>query len=825
MGKHCLRFALFLFVVVLLSQKLVYAQWHMESKIVDAETKRPVPFANIAAYKQGLIGGASTNLDGQFTLNLSQKPDSIVVSCVGYQRLSVTAYNQNVIVLSPKETRFSEVLVLPGENPALRIVRNVIRQRERNDIEQNQTFSYHAYTIFNADIEPIDSVQLSAISDTSAMKMMEFFKNKQAFVSETYSNFHYKPKGNRREVILAAKTSGMKNSLFSLFANQIQPFSAYRNPLELFATEYLNPFTESGLKGYFYVLQDTTFTENDTIYTVEFHPKLKTTFSSTNGTAYIKASDWSINKIIFNFPNPFGMALGEENDKTTLSAGPEVAKENFASIIIIYAKSGDFWVPKEVRTIYPLGKIKAGAPLNIYNTSYFSDFRFGVDAETLKTNGAPIKISDGASRIDEETWRMIRGARSDSRIDSTYAFFDSLSRDGKLDRMTLMMLAAFEGKLKYKFLDIDLNKTLAFNDFEGFRLGLGLETNERMLKFLRVGGFFGYGFKDRTWKYGGHLRFILLPLTQLQVRMGYQFDVSPTGIYALQDPTGRIDQGEWIRSAYIRQMDYVESYNFDVGSYLYKSMHLKLSAKSKNVRTGYDYNFELPDSGVSGNDFSLFETAAEFNWRIKDKYIQMESSRLYLSEPRFPIIQAQFVQGWDNMLNGQYSYQRALFRISQQFRWMRFGRLSIRAEYHKTLGDVPLPMLIYTPGIFSRRLGVGSINIFETVHPNEFLNDELLAGFLRFDFNPWVWKKDKFEPVVSLRFNAGIGRLNNPERHNQITFSSMEAGFYEGGVVLDRLIDAGIGGYGFGVFYRFGAYRSGKAIENFAFKLTLTLGK
>lgn len=814
-----------LIVFLIFSTNLILAQWQWQSKIIDAETKRPVPFANVAFYINGFIGGTSTNLDGQFEVNLKSKPDSIVVSCVGYQKLTIKQYNQNHYSLQENEKRFSDVLILPGENPALRIIRNCINNREKNDIEFDKTFSYEAYTIFNADIEPIDSTKIAGIEDTTTLKMLDFFRNKQAFVSETFSHFHYKPKNNRKEEIIAAKTSGMKNPLFSLFANQIQPFSAYKNPIELFATEYLNPLTNSGMKGYFYILQDTNYLDKDTIFIVDFRPKLKSSFSGSHGTVYINSNDWSVNKIIFNFPNPFGMALGQENEKSTLSLGNEVTTDNFATIIINYEKLKENWVPIEVRTIYPMGKLRTDMPLNIYNTSYFSAYKFGVESRVLKTNGAPIRLSDDASLVDDETWKIIRGARASSRIDSTYYFMDSLSQDGRLDRLTALMLAATEGKIKISFLDLDINKTLNFNDFEGFRLGLGLETNERFLKFLRIGGFFGYGFRDKTWKYGGHLRWILLPLTQLQAKTAYQFDVSPTGIYNFSDPTGRIEQGELIRSAYIRQMDYVESYAFDLGSYLYKSLHLKLSTTSKRVRTGYEYSFQLPESTLSGTEFSLFETGAELNWRIKDRYIQMGSSRLYLNEQRFPIIQLQYVKGWDNVLNGEYNYERIMLRVSQQFRWMRLGQLSIRADYQKSIGNVPLPMLIYTPGIYNRRLGVGASNIFETIFPNEFLNDELLSGFLRFNFNPWILKKGKFEPVVSLRLNAGIGRLRNPERHSIIEFSTMEKGFYEAGIVLDRLVNAGIAGYGFGVFYRFGAYRSNNELENLAFKLTLGIGK
>ena len=37
--------------------------------------------------------------------------------------------------------------------------------------------------------------------------------------------------------------------------------------------------------------------------------------------------------------------------------------------------------------------------------------------------------------------------------------------------------------------DFPIDKVLNFNNYEGFRLGLGIETNHRMLKWMNLGGY------------------------------------------------------------------------------------------------------------------------------------------------------------------------------------------------------------------------------------------------------------------------------------------------------------------------------------------------
>jgi hypothetical protein len=133
-------------------------------------------------------------------------------------------------------------------------------------------------------------------------------------------------------------------------------------------------------------------------------------------------------------------------------------------------------------------------------------------------------------------------------------------------------------------------------------------------------------------------------------------------------------------------------------------------------------------------------------------------------------------------------------------------------------------MLIHTPGTFSSRFGVSAFNIFETVRPNEFLNDQLVAGFINFEFNPIRIKKDKFEPIIGIRFNVGWGGLVNPQQHELIEFATMEKVFYELGLVFDNLLKLSPGRYGFGIFYRLGNYRDVNELNNLAFKISARIG-
>src|SRR5690554_8234259 len=65
------------------------------------------------------------------------------------------------------------------------------------------------------------------------------------------------------------------------------------------------------------------------------------------------------------------------------------------------------------------------------------------------------------------------------------------------------------GKIPLGKFSVPIDEIVNYNGQEGFRLGLGLETNRRMSKVVQLGGYFAYGLRDKEWKWGGDLTFTL----------------------------------------------------------------------------------------------------------------------------------------------------------------------------------------------------------------------------------------------------------------------------------------------------------------------------
>lgn len=807
-------------IAICLFTSIHFQAQEIEALVLDSETKKPIPFVNVIAYNNGkVMGGTATNVEGNFRLRLSVPADSVVLSFVGYQRKKITNYSARHYYLNPVSNELITVEVRPGLNPALRIIRNAVENQKINNIQRNMSYTHDTYNVFNADVDSLSEEQIASLEDSSDIKTALFFKKQQAFLIENYSHVEYKPLNNRKETITATRTSGLKNPLIATLAAQIQPFSAYDNPISLFATEYLNPITSAGMKGYYYELRDTLYTEKDSVFIIDFAPKPSSNFKGVKGKVFIHSENWAITNAIYELDPSLSLSVEQESS----SSENKEDSSTGTTILIAYEQlSSGHWFPKEVRTIIPLGSLVGNSNFFIWNTSFYRNIQLDVDRKTVKTGGAPIEVTEAAMERSNAYWDSLKGETTNARELETYRFNDSISEEAQLDRRLNNLTTLAKGYVSIRWFDLDLLSILDFNNFEGFRLGIGGRTNDRLAKWMSVGGYFAYGFGDKRFKYGGDLTFRLKRSHNVNLRVLYYDDVETTGEYELPSPTGVLDPGQFYRQLYINRMDYTQNLGFEVEGYLFKSFFVKAFNHNKRVWAGYDYNFADPNSLSDGQFFRLFETGLSVNWKIKDDYIQMGSDRVYLKPAKFPVISATMVKGWNGIWMGEYDYLRSQVRVDQTFKIMRLGSIGLRGEWNQIWGDVPLPLLLQTPGIFDR-WGITAPNSFETVRPSEFINDQLVTGHFNLTFNPFRSKKGSFAPVLSLRFSAGWGTLSNPGRHTLVTVKTMEKGYYETGFVLDDLLKINFLRLGIGYFYRLGDYMFTDEWDNMAIKLSMRI--
>lgn len=134
-----------------------------EGTVIDSKNKQALAFVNITYNDDGKLG-TTTDIDGKFVISNSIDIQSITLSFVGYQKLTLTKEELNrtkVIKLTPSDIELDEVVVYAEDNPAHRIIDNMVKNRKRNNINSLESYSY---TMYDRIIITIDTTDLSKIS-------------------------------------------------------------------------------------------------------------------------------------------------------------------------------------------------------------------------------------------------------------------------------------------------------------------------------------------------------------------------------------------------------------------------------------------------------------------------------------------------------------------------------------------------------------------------------------------------------------------------------------------------------------------------------------
>ena len=268
-------------------------------KIIDGQTRRPLAFVNITYLKSGQ--GTVSNIDGAFSISSSQNIDFLKFSYVGYRprfisKADIRRGETLLIELERKSYDIAEVRILPGINPAHRIIRMASDNRKLNNPEKQRSFSYTAYSKM---FFTIDSDSISDEADPSRQEMDEFIDKQHLFLMEFVSERKFKPPDKNKELVTASRVSGFRDPSFTLLASQIQSTSFYDEQFMIWDKKYLNPISSGSTRKYLFILEDTMYTEqSDSLFVISYRPLKGKNFDGLKGILHINSRGYAIQNVI-----------------------------------------------------------------------------------------------------------------------------------------------------------------------------------------------------------------------------------------------------------------------------------------------------------------------------------------------------------------------------------------------------------------------------------------------------------------------------------------------------------------------------------------------
>ena len=821
---------LFFFAGKLSSQEISV----VSGRVIDSQTKAPLAFVNIIINKNNFAGGI-TDIDGKFCLNFAQKIKTLDFSYVGYQPLSYSVGTKTehlIISLVQKEIELKEVEILPGINPAHRIIGNAIDNRDKNDPEKLKSFSYTSYdkTIFTVETDttsgkqkPDSTRQVEMVQgntellakmdsiekDTAKMDSLDneirkFISQQNLFLMENVSKRKFLAPDKSYNQVIATRMSGFKDPIFVFLTTQIQSFSFYKPYISIFQSTYVNPIGSGSLTKYFFKIEDTSYSGKDTVFIISFRPRKGTNFDGLKGVISINTNKWAIQNVIA--------------EPASGGGGLKIRIQQMYELI-----DGEYWFPVQLNTDVTMNFMQVGKYAAVARgRSYIKDIVLNPDLVRREFNHLDVEVEKDATARKEEFWNQYRVDSLTQKDRKTYQVIDSLGKAMNFDQMAKTFQTLLSGKIPWKFIDFDINRFINYNTYEGLVLGLGMHTNDRLSKWFKVGGFYQYAFAVSTSKYGGDASFLLSRRNDWSFQGGYFYDLTESGGVKYFDDSQSVLSGNW-RQLMIKKLDRTENYNLSmtIRARKFWLMNVGLSRSFKKSTT-YDLAYEVGDVAILQDEFIFTEVSAAVKWAYGEKFIQTVDNKISLGTD-YPVVWLQYTRGIKGFLDGQFNYDRFDLKIRKTFKIKYLGKLTF--QFNGGYVDQPIPATNLYYGTASYRLiTLFAPNSFGTMRMNEFLSNKYVSLFIYHDFGYLLFKGKKwFHPEFALSQNIGFGWLDHPEDYKYISIApkQMDLGFYESGILINNLVNLKVYTIGIGAFYRWGPYSFNVVGDNFAYKVSL----
>ncbi|PJB59984.1 MAG: hypothetical protein CO098_00490 [Bacteroidetes bacterium CG_4_9_14_3_um_filter_41_19] len=808
-----MKHSLIYLILFLLPLRIFCQNPTITGHVYDKKTSEPLAFVNIV----GNDGrGAVTDIDGKFSIVNGTNTRTLSISYVGYQPL---IYQVNIgqdfqkILLEPKVFDLEEVSIFPNDNPAHRIINNVINNRDLNNPEKLKAFSYVAYDkmILTVNSDSLMSRD-PALLDSVEMKARNLLTKQDLFITETVTERKYLAPGLNQENVLATKVSGFSDPIITFMISQIQSTSFYDEMIEIAGKKYINPISKGSTKKYFFLIEDTTFSAtSDTIFIISYRPMKDTRFEGMKGFLSINSNRWAIQNV----------KAEPANDST---AGFSIKIQQGYEFI------QDHWFPTQLNTDVSLPMITVSDSINNYpvigkGRSYIREINLNPAIKKSDFGYHEIEIEAGATKRKGEFWREFRVDSLTDKEKETYRVIDSLGKAENFDKMASTFQTLLSGKIPFYFIDLDLNKIVHYNDYEGIYLGAGVHTNDRISKRIKTGLFAGYGFKDKEAKYGMDVSWMVHKRSESTIQLEAYNTVIASGETRFFDDKNQI----WRTSDFYQF--FVSRMNPTVGgelNYLFRLRPLRdfkwntgVRHQQKKATSDYYFTNELLPLDEQLTDFNFSELSLGFRFAFREKILHTTKGQLSFGS-KYPVVWVNYIRGL-KVANGNFDFNRLDIKVEYTHKTKYYGESTIKVMSGIIDGQLPISNLYNAVGTY-RMVALLAPGSFGTMRTNEFFSDRYVALFLNHSFGQLLFKTGKFKPEINLVTNITFGTMNHQQNHHNIDFKTLENGYYESGLVIRKLLNLQIYDLGIGVLYRYGSYGYIDAMDNIAFKISLYYG-
>jgi len=287
---------------------------YIRGKVIDSKTSEPVPFA--AVHLKNSQFGIYSNAEGDFKIlnNPGFKTDSLIVTCIGYYRLTIafsvlSTSEMNNLKLVPNIIGLNEVRVTARKK---RLSPEIIIARALRNIKKNYPaipFSYVSYyrdyqkdsinylNLHEAIIQTLDK-GFAYVSDSNTYRLLDFKKNIN-FVRKNITPYYDIPETDHsdesfKRIPHATVGDQHGNEFFILLAHD-----SFRNFYKR-TFSYVDTLTQNFIRNHWFSDPMGIYDGSTLLYKIEFTAKRRVTEDTYQGAIFIQPDDYSIHKLQYS---------------------------------------------------------------------------------------------------------------------------------------------------------------------------------------------------------------------------------------------------------------------------------------------------------------------------------------------------------------------------------------------------------------------------------------------------------------------------------------------------------------------------------------------
>ncbi|MBN2165295.1 MAG: hypothetical protein JW717_03365 [Marinilabiliaceae bacterium] len=577
---------------------------------------------------------------------------------------------------------------------------------------------------------------------------------------------HKRP-NNTKIRMVSNNIVGKSDPTLIILASQLDPFLIYKNKIRLWTLLLHNPLSGSGMNFYDYYIIENSI---DSIVKIGFKPK----YSGIGFYGYCNISDGSL----LNYE----MTVSSEDTRFNITI-----RQSFCII------DDKHWFPDKMNALIKI------IPENDITSPIKAEMKSSFTAVNLNAFFLPDEFDKTLVGADQ-----VMSKHNDSL--RAMIMLDSINRANSDEQLINFQKKVIEGQMPIGPVNLDFTKFIDYNDFEGFKLGMGVWTNKRISQVWSTGGYYVRSFGNNNNKYGAGVKVNLHKESDTRMSVMWQDDYLETGIITFFDGFERFSQ-ESFRRFLTESMDRTESFSFDIRSKVTKNITTAFAFNYRDVAPELSYRF-FTDHTQMEERYTLYKGSVRGKWHID------RDEKVFA----IPTIWVNASLGEGNQSSGSFSYNEFETQIEENIHVTPSNITILRLVAGYITGSFPSSCLFSAFGSY-KKVGIEIPYTFATMRLNEFAADKFYSLHLSHDIDLFHQSPGRFKPHLLLTTNYGQGLITSKQYKNSVV--DFSKGYLESGLIVNSLLHNYIIDYGFAVHYRYGPYQLDNDIDNWAFMVSV----